>query len=144
MVGKLGNPISHSSELDKKQVISTLWAYKRQYDLANNETISVLRWESYTTLGISTPSEGGNVTERNSSNEKRSPKKWERIVLTEACKNNGQIKEVHRKTKADTNISMMMDVTNIKIDQLNIIFLHSPFTYICLTSSIIKWWFIDK
>lgn len=31
-------------------------------------------------------SDGGNVTDRNSSSEQTSPKKWERIVLADACK----------------------------------------------------------
>lgn len=40
----------------------------------------------YAILGTGMLSDGGNVTDRNSSSELTSPKKWERIVLADACK----------------------------------------------------------
>lgn len=42
----------------------------------------------YAGFGTGAASTYGNVTDRSSSNENASPKKWERIVLAEACKTN--------------------------------------------------------
>lgn len=55
-----------------------IWKY-------NSTLNSVIRMLVYVTLKTGMLSEGGSVTDRNSSNEKTSPKKCERIVFAEAC-----------------------------------------------------------
>lgn len=59
-------------------------------------------------------SDGGNVTDLNNSSEKRSPRKWERIVFAEACKGKNNITYYLKPTTvAPYILSNTINVTHI-------------------------------
>lgn len=81
-----------TSDLTKNSEYSShVKPWLQKHDVTSDFEIHLVSYPkdgAYATLGMGTLSDGGNVTDRNNSNEQTIPRKCERIAFADACNRN--------------------------------------------------------